>query len=110
VDKVDQALQVRVKVTNTGQRDGEEIIQVYIGMTDSQVERQVKLLKGFEKVAIPAGAAADVTIAIPLGELCYYDPQAKGWRLEPGIYQVLAGPSSDERTLLKTTIELTPEA
>ena len=56
VAKVDQSLQVTVKVTNTGPRDGEEIVQVYIGMANSQVERQVKLLKGFEKVPIPAGA------------------------------------------------------
>ena len=108
VEKADQTLQVTVKVTNTGPRDGEEIVQVYVGMEDSQVERQKKLLKGFEKVTIPAGATAEVTIAIPLAELRYYDAAQKQWLLEPGTYQVLVGPSSDERTLLKTSIELTP--
>ncbi len=110
VEKVAQTLQVKVKVANTGQRDGEEIIQVYIGITDSQVERQVKLLKGFEKVAIPASTSVDVTISIPLEELRYYNPRVKGWRLEAGTYQVWVGPSSDERSLLKTTIVITPDA
>jgi beta-glucosidase len=81
---------------------------VYIGIEDSHIERQVKLLKGFEKVFIPAGATAEVTIAIPVAELRYYDVAQKQWLLEPGAYQVLVGPSSDERALLKTSVELTP--
>lgn len=99
-------LEVTVKVTNTGSRDGEQVVQVYIGMENSAVERQKKLLKGFDKVAIPAGATANVRISIPFDELRYYDMQEKGWRLEPGTYWVMAGPSSDENALLKTRIEL----
>jgi beta-glucosidase len=110
VETVAQALKVRVQVSNTGSRDGEEAVQVYIGMENSSVERQVKLLKGFEKVLIPSGATVAVIITIPLAELCYYDTHHKGWRLEPGTYQVWVGPSSDERSLLKTTIQLTPDA
>jgi beta-glucosidase len=108
VKKTGQILQVTVRVSNTGLRDGEEAVQVYIGIEDSHIERQVKLLKGFEKVFIPAGATAEVTIAIPVAELRYYDVAQKQWLLEPGAYQVLVGPSSDERALLKTSVELTP--
>ncbi len=110
VKRTGQILQVTVRVTNTGLRDGEEVVQVYIGIEDSHIERQVKLLKGFEKVPIHAGATAEVTITIPLDELRYYDAAQKQWLLEPGAYQVLVGPSSDERSLLKTSIELTPHA
>jgi beta-glucosidase len=106
VEKSNQNLEVAVEVTNTGSRDGEEVVQVYLGMENSQVERQKKLLKGFEKVATPASATVDVKIAIPFDELRYYDVQAKGWRLEPGTYWVMAGPSSDDEALLKTRIEL----
>lgn len=102
-----QHLEVTVEVSNTGARDGEEIVQVYVGMENSRVERQKKLLKGFEKVAIPAGGTAQVKIAIPLDELRYYDAQAKQWRLEPGVYRVMVGPSSDDATLLETSIEIT---
>jgi len=102
----DDALEVTVEVGNTGARDGEEIVQAYVGMENSRVERQKKLLKGFEKVAIPAGGTATVEIAIPLDELRYYDAQAKQWRLEPGVYRVMVGPSSDEAALLETSIEI----
>jgi len=106
VERKDQSLEVTVKVSNTGSRDGEEIVQVYVGMANSSVERQKKLLKGFEKVAIPAGATAEVPLSIPLAELRYYDMQEKRWRLESGTYQVLVGPSSDNDVLLKRELEV----
>lgn len=102
-----EAVEVTVEVSNTGARDGEEVVQVYVGMEKSSVERQKKLLKGFEKVAIPAGGTATVKIAIPLDELRYYDVQARQWRLEPGVYRVLVGPSSDDAALLETAIAIT---
>jgi beta-glucosidase len=103
----DEALQVTVDISNTGARDGEEIVQVYVGMENSRVERQKKLLKGFEKIAIAAGETATVKIAIPFDELRYYDAQAKQWQLEPGIYRVMVGPSSDDAALLNASIEIT---
>ena len=104
VEKQGDRLEVTVKVSNTGERVGEEVVQVYIGMENSQVERQNKLLKGFEKVSIPAGKIVDVTITISLDELRYYDEQEKRWILEEGSYQVLVGPNSDEGELLKAKI------
>ncbi len=104
-----QNLEVTVEVNNAGARDGEEIVQVYVGMENSSVERQKKLLKGFEKVAIPAGATVEVRISIPLDELRYYDVQEKSWRLEPGAYRVMAGPSSDDAALLETSLQITVE-
>ncbi len=55
VAEKDDQLEVSVTVSNTGQRDGAEVVQVYVGKPDSKVERQKKLLKGFEKVFIPVG-------------------------------------------------------
>jgi len=107
VENKGQSLEVRVKVANTGSRDGEEIVQVYVGMDSSSVERQKKLLKGFEKVAIRPSATAYVMISVPLDELRYYDMQEKKWRLEPGTYQVMVGPSSDDGVLLKASLEIT---
>lgn len=106
VEKNGQGIEVKVKVSNTGSREGEEIVQVYLGMKASAVERQTKLLKGFEKVAIPANSTRDVNIFIPLNELCYYDEQSKTWQLEPGVYQIAVGPSSDDAMLLRATISL----
>ena len=99
-------LDVRVKVSNTGSRDGEDVVQVYVGLPGTRVERQKKLLKGFEKVTIPAGSTAEVALSIPLDDSRYYDEQEHAWRLEPGDYQVMAGSSSDEAALLKTVLTL----
>lgn len=106
VEQKDQAIEVKVRVSNTGQRDGEEVVQVYVGIESSVVERPKKLLKGFEKVAIQAESAKDVSILVPLDELRYYDEQAKSWQLEPGTYEIAAGPSSEDGVLLKAKIGL----
>lgn len=99
-------LEVTVKVTNSGSRDGEEVVQVYVGMDSSRVERQKKLLKGFEKVAIRAGETADVKIVIPIEDLRYYNLAEKQWVLEPGTYTVMVGPNSSGSVLLKTWLYL----
>ena len=107
VEEKDQSLEVRVRVSNTGSREGEEVVQVYVGMKASAIERQKKLLKGFEKVTIPANSAKDVHISIPLTDLRHYDEHSKTWQLEPGVYEITAGPSSDDASLLKVAIQLT---
>ena len=101
------ALEVKVSVTNSGPRTGAEVVQVYIGMDVSRVERQKKLLRGFEKVLIPSGETAEVTILISFDELHYYDEREQAWRLEPGTYRVMVGPNSDQATLLHTFVDLT---
>ena len=102
----DDRLVVRINVTNTGSREGEEGVQVYVGMEGSRVERPKKLLKGFEKFAIPAGSTVEVALSVPLDDLRYYDKRERIWRLEPGDYQIMVGPSSDETVLLKTVLSL----
>ena len=59
-------MEVSVKVTNSGALDGEEVVQAYVGMEYSRIDRQKKLLKGFKKVFIRAGETVDVTITIPI--------------------------------------------
>jgi len=99
-------LEVSVKVTNTGTRDGAQVVQVYVGKPDSKVERQKKLLKGFEKVFIPAGQSTQVTIPVLLDDLRYYDVENHSWVLEEGEYQMLVGACSAEENLQKTNVNL----
>jgi beta-glucosidase len=101
-------LEVTLRVSNTGARDGVEVVQIYAGLENPRVERPKKLLKGFEKVAVPAGGTAMVKITIPIAELRYYDPQTKKWCLEAGTYTVMAGPSSENGVLLKSWLALNP--
>ncbi|MBW6474200.1 MAG: fibronectin type III-like domain-contianing protein [Anaerolineaceae bacterium] len=79
---------------------------MYVGKPDSKVERQKKLLKGFEKVFIPAARSTELMIPVLLEDLRYYDVDKYGWVLEEGKYQVMVGPSSVEENLQKTNVEL----
>ena len=101
-----EALIITTRVTNTGKVDGEEVVQVYMGMENSKVERQKKLLKGFEKVFIRAGETVEVKINVALEELRYYSLAEKRWILEPGNYIIMIGPSSADAALLKARMVL----
>lgn len=72
----------------------------------TKIDRQKKLLKGFEKVVVEPGESKTVTIPISMNDLRYYDMDTKGWVLEPGQYVFYVGPCSDEEALLAQTIEL----
>jgi beta-glucosidase len=82
VEKSSQGLEVTIQATNTGSRDGEEVVQVYVGMENPRVERQEKLLKGFAKVALPAGATAAVKISIPCDRVASNQCKRPGPRRE----------------------------
>jgi beta-glucosidase len=99
----DGRLEVTVDVTNTGERAGEEIVQLYIGFESSQVERPVKLLRAFDKVALAPGETKTVPLSVEAKELAWYNPDAGAWEIEPVTYDVLVGPSSRTEDLLTAT-------
>ena len=92
---------VTVDVTNTGSREGKEIVQLYISDEESYLERPVKELKGFKKIALAPGETKKVTFEIEPDMLKFYDP-AKGWVLEPGKFTVHVGAASDD---IRTTVD-----
>lgn len=98
------AVSVTVSVENTGKRTGDEIVQVYVSVPKSSVERHVKELKGFARVNLLPGEKKEVTIRIPLEELKYYDENTRTWILEQTKYDFLIGSSSKHTDL--TTIEV----
>ncbi|GKX29908.1 beta-glucosidase [Vallitalea longa] len=106
LEKKDGLVDVKVRVTNIGKVDGEEIIQVYVGVINSMIERQKKLLKGFDKVFIKSGETKEISIPINIKELYYFSSESMNWELEHGIYKFMVGPSSDETTLLKKELRL----
>ena len=106
VSRVEEHICVSVDVANTGSVGGEEVIQVYVGCSNSIVERQKKLLKGFEKVPVAAGQSKTVAIAIPLDELQYYDEDTRSFVFEAADYQIYVGTSSSERDLVELPITI----
>jgi beta-glucosidase len=106
VEREVDALWAHVCVANTGRRAGEEVVQVYVGVEGSAVDRPRKLLKGFQKVAIGAGESQEVSVRVALDDLRFYDEEAQTWRLESCTYVVMVGPWADEASLLEERVEL----
>ncbi len=101
----EDALDVTVRVTNTGNRPGAEVVQIYIEDVESRLPRPKKELKGFAKVRLNPGESADVKIKLEPRAFRYWDPDAEGggtWIFEPGEFRVLAGRSSRRIDLEKT--------
>ena len=97
------AITVSVKVTNTSDRDGTEVVQLYLRDLVGSVTRPVKELKGFEKVMLAAGASKTITFTLSSDDLAFYRADMT-WGTEPGEYVVMVGGSSD--AALTTNIKL----
>lgn len=97
--KSGKGFKVSVDVANTGDVEGKEIVQLYIGDDESSVVRPVKELKGFRKIALLPGQTQRVTFDITEDMLKYYDPAKSDWVLEKGSFTAYIGASSaDIRT------------
>ncbi len=106
VEVEDDKVIVKTSVQNIGNCDGTEIVQVYLAVPDSRVERHVKELKGFCRVELHKGQEKEITVEVPFEELKYYDEEAQKWILEETEYEFLIGPNSDEKNLNKVWIRL----
>jgi beta-glucosidase len=104
----DAAVEVTVDVTNTGTRAGEEVVQLYVGFEGSQVERPVKLLRAFAKVALLAGETKTVPLRVAVRDLAWYDVRTEAWQIEPMTYTVLVGRSSRASDLLTARFTVQP--
>ncbi|GGH61198.1 beta-glucosidase [Filimonas zeae] len=92
-----------IPVANTGSRDGEEVVQVYIrNMQDK--EGPLKSLRAFKRVFIKAGQSSSVQIPLGNSAFEFFDPQTQSVRVKPGKYEVLYGGSSDSKQLQKINL------
>ncbi len=100
---------VSVDVTNTGKRDGDEVVQVYARFPGSPIERPAKKLVGFARVTVAAGQTRRVDIAVRGTDLAYWDVARHAWALERGTVELMVGNSSADAALtLKTATAITP--
>jgi beta-glucosidase len=84
-----------VDVTNTGERDGEEIVQLYVRDLVGDVTRPVKELKGFKKVHLKKGETVTVAFVLSSGELAYYH-RDMSFSTDPGDFELFIGTNSEE--------------
>jgi len=98
-------LEIRVKVTNSGSYDGEEVVQLYVRDLVGSVTRPVKELKGFKKVFIPRGETREVRFLLTSNDLRFYDINMD-YLAEPGDFKIFAGTNSQD--LLESSFTLKP--
>ncbi len=91
VEKEGDGAVVRLRVKNTGRRQGSEVVQVYVAPPASLVPRPVKELKGFSKVELKPGEEKEVSISLDFRAFAYWDGK---WRVTKGAYRILVGSSS----------------
>jgi beta-glucosidase len=99
-------IRVSFRITNTGDRAGAEIAQLYVAPVNPPVVRPLKELKGFKKVFLQPGESKKVTITLDRRSLAYYDVSAHAWDVARGIYRILVGSSSQDIELQKAVLNL----
>lgn len=99
-----EGFDVTFTLANTSAVDAEEVTQVYVSRPLSSIERPVKELKGFKRVALKAGERKSVTIPLRRNDLCHWDEAAQTWMLEPGRILIQVGGSSAQLPLRCETV------
>ena len=99
--KMDEQVNLSFKLSNTGERAGDEIAQLYISPKGASETHKPIQLKGFERVSLNAGESKEITFSFSPKILSYYD--GKQWQMEPGDYVIKIGSSSAD---IRLTSEL----
>lgn len=101
----DGSTTVSVDVTNTGQREGDEVVQMYVRDDYASVGRYLKMLKGFERITLKTGETKTVSFNLGFDELNILNQDMKKV-VEPGTFTISIGSSSTEKDLQKVTLKV----
>jgi beta-glucosidase len=102
--KMGRNVRVSVDVTNTGPREGDEVVQLYVRDDEASVTRPVIELKRFERVTLKPGEKRTVTFELKPDDLAFWNREMKKV-VEPGTFTISAGPNSVELKSAKLTVE-----
>ena len=91
---------IRTTVTNTGKKDGTEIVQLYIRNLQDP-DGPLKSLRAFDRVAVKAGQTATATLKLARKSFEFWDPETNTMRVKPGRYEILIGTSSADKNFKK---------
>ncbi len=90
----DNEVSVSLDVRNTGDKDGADVVQIYVSDLESSVERPEKELKEFYKVMLESGETKTVEFTLDADAFAFWDDTRKAWTVEPGVFEILVGASS----------------
>jgi len=102
-----QPVGVSLSVRNGGALEGAEVVQLYVRDVESSLDRPMKELKAFRRVALKPGESQTVSFSLDRSAMAFYDEGKKDWNVEPGAFEVQIGSSSRD-IRLKATFELAP--
>ena len=85
-----------IKVTNSGPREGDEVVQLYVHEVKPCVQRPAEELRGFQRVHLKPGESTIVTLTVPGKNLAFYDETVHGFRVRPGRFEIFVGAASDD--------------
>jgi beta-glucosidase len=100
-----ESLTVSVEVTNTGGRDADEVVQLYIHQRHGTASRPVRELKGFRRVGLAAGETRTLEFVLGPQQLRYWNAAERDWVIDPSTYDVWVG--GDSTAELRTTFRVT---
>lgn len=104
VEQQGRTVKATISLTNTGNREGTEVVQCYIRDIACRYSRPVKELKGFERVTLQKGETKQVTITLDEASLSYYDMQGRLF-FEPGEFDIMVGGNSQDVQTKRISVE-----
>jgi beta-glucosidase len=87
---------VNLEIRNTGNRTGDEVVQLYVRDVQAKFLTPIKELKGFRRVTLDPGQRKKVSFDIPVNRLAFYQNDVKKWKVNPGVYKIMIGSSSED--------------
>jgi len=104
----DGSIAVEAEIRNAGDREGEEVVQLYVGYPSPSVDRPVKELKGFARLRLRPGETGTASFTLRAADLAYYHAGEGRWRVDRAPYHLYVGSSSHPRDLhLKASFRVT---
>ncbi len=97
VERSSDKINVTVKVANQGDSDGDEVVQIYVGSDNEDVDRPVKVLKGFKRVSVKAGGIVEAEVSVDIDDIKFYCPEKGEWVLDES-YTLYVGTDSKNAT------------
>lgn len=98
----DGSVEITYKISNTGKKDGAQVVQAYVGKIGGNIERPEKELKKFQKVYLKAGESQNLKITLSKEDFTYYEVSKTNFVADPGTYNIMLGFSSRDIKLNKT--------
>lgn len=91
---VDEEVKLTLDLSNTGDRQGAEVVQLYVRELNPHMARAAQELKGFKKVSLSPGESKKVEFGLSFRDFAYYDDISKSWRVDAGEFEIRVGSSS----------------